>query len=168
MSLNVKKGLPAEIKELVLARLDDPSADVRQAALMAAGALQLREAIPRLIQAAGKPDAELRAPAISALCRMPDPRAAALYREASDRHRPVAPPRRREGPAGHSGPVDPASLVRVALVRAEEKVETLRRFAMSHAGDPRKGEEIFFENPVIGCGGAMPPTVAGAELRART
>ena len=74
MVLNVKKAMPAEIKDLVLARLDDPSPDVRQAAVLAAGGLQLREAIPRLIQAAGKPDSELRGVAISALCRMPNPR----------------------------------------------------------------------------------------------
>ena len=101
MALNVKKGLPAEIKDLVLARLDDPSPDVRQAAVLAAGALQLREAIPRLIQAAGKPDSELRGVAISALCRMPDPRAAGDLSPGQHRLRSFPPPRRCAGPASH-------------------------------------------------------------------
>ncbi len=175
MSLNVKKGLPAELKELVLARLDDPSADVRQAALMAAGALQLREAIPRLIQAAGKPDAELRSPVIAALCRMPDPRAAALYREAAT---DTDPSLRRAGEKALlaiRGLVDPRIARAGGPPPGEEKVETLRRFTMSHTGDPRKGEEIFFKNPVIGCvrchaangrgGGTSGPDLSGLATK---
>ena len=85
MSLNVKKPLPAEIRQLVLARLDDSSAEVRQAAVLAAGVLKLREAVPRLIQTAGagQADSDLRTQAITALCMMPDPRAEAIYRQAA-------------------------------------------------------------------------------------
>lgn len=83
LSLNVRKAVASDIKALILARFDDKSADVRLAAVMAAGALKLREAIPKLIDLTAKPDAELRSPAIAALCLMPDQRAAAVYREVS-------------------------------------------------------------------------------------
>ena len=136
--LNVKKALPPEIKELVLARLDDPSADVRQAAVLAAGALQLREAIPRLVQAAGKPDAELRALAISALCRMPDPRAAAIYRQASTDSDPSLRRAGAQALQAIGGAVDPdvarAGATRPGLTDAA----ALARFAQSHPGDPRR------------------------------
>ena len=52
MSLNVKKALPSEIRTQVLARFDDASLEVREAALMASGALQIREAVPRLLEIA--------------------------------------------------------------------------------------------------------------------
>jgi HEAT repeat protein len=83
LSLNVKKAVASDIKALILARFDDKSADVRLAAVMAAGALKLREAVPKLIDIAAKPDAELRSQAIAALCLMPDSRATSVYRQAS-------------------------------------------------------------------------------------
>ena len=151
MSLNVKKALPKELKELVLARLDDSSVDVRQAAIAAAGALTLREAIPHLIQAAGKPEAELRTQAISALCRMPDPRAATIYREAAA---DTDPSLRRAGVQALKaigGTVDP-NLARAGSSRpANTTVAALSRFALGHPGDPRSGEELFFENKSLAC-----------------
>jgi HEAT repeat protein/glucose/arabinose dehydrogenase len=152
LSLNVKKSLPTETKALVLARLDDPSAEVRQAALLAAGALQLREAIPRLVEAAGKEDGELRAQTIAALCRMPDPRASAIYRSAS---RDPDPSLRRAGERalqaiGH--PADPG-LVRAGDARAKlGAAAELGQYALGHPGDSRKGEELFFGNQSLSCG----------------
>ncbi len=85
MSLNVTKPLPQEFKQKVLSRLDDSSAEVRHAAVIAAGVLKLREAVPRLIQTAGagQADLELRSQAITALCLITDPRAEAIYRQAA-------------------------------------------------------------------------------------
>ena len=84
LSLNVKKVVASDIKTLILARFDDKAADVRLAAVMAAGALKLREAIPKLIDLAAQPEAELRPQAIAALCLMPDQRALAIYRQAAE------------------------------------------------------------------------------------
>ena len=96
MSLNVKKPLPVEIRQSVLARLDDPSAEVRQAAVMAAGVLNLTKAIPHLIRtAASQGDADLRSQAITAFCQMPDSRALAIYRQAAGDPDPSL---RRRGP----------------------------------------------------------------------
>ena len=82
LSLNVKKAVASDIKALILARFDDKAADVRLAAVMAAGALKLREADSETDRYRRQADAELRSQAIAALCLMPDPRAAAIYREA--------------------------------------------------------------------------------------
>jgi putative heme-binding domain-containing protein len=35
--------------------------------------------------------------------------------------------------------------------QSEARVESLRRFALGHPGDARKGEELFFKNKSIGC-----------------
>ena len=42
--------------------------------------------------------------------------------------------------------------LRADLPRKRSNVETLRQFALSHLADPRKGEELFFENRDIACG----------------
>jgi HEAT repeat protein len=152
LSLNVKKALPVEIKQIILARLDDPSTDVRQAALLAAGALQLREAIPQLIEAADKADAELRAQTIAALCRMPDPRASAIYRSASGDPDPSIRRAGQKALAAIGSSADP-EMVRAGGAGAKiAGAAELGQFALRHPGDPRKGEELFFEKPSLACG----------------
>jgi putative heme-binding domain-containing protein len=79
LSLNVKKSLPAELQQSVFDRLGDKEPSVREAALMAIVALQLRVAIPRLLAIAGDTRSPDRTAAIEALCRMPDPRAVTVY-----------------------------------------------------------------------------------------
>src|SRR5271166_3981604 len=154
MSLNVKKPLPAEIRQLVLARLDDSSAEVRQAAVVAAGVLELREAVPRLIltAGAGQADSDLRTQAISALCMMPDPRAEAIYRQAASDPDPSLRRAGEKALQAIRGQVDPQiTLAGGSSARASD-IERLRQFALSHLADPRKGEELFFENKDIACG----------------
>ena len=154
MSLNVKKPLPPEIKQRVLARLDDSSAEVRQAAVMVAGVLKLREAVPRLIQTAGagRADADLRTQAITALCMMPDPRAEAIYLQAASDTDPSL--RRAGGKALQEihGQVDPQVKLAGGSPAQAPGIETLRRFALGHLADPLKGEVLFFENRDIACG----------------
>jgi HEAT repeat protein/glucose/arabinose dehydrogenase len=154
MSLNVKQPLTAEIRQLVLARLDDTSAEVRQAALMAVGVLKLREAVPRLIQTAGagQADADLRTQAITALCMMPDARAEAIYRQAAGDPDPSL---RRAGERALQairGQVDPQIQLTVGSPARASGIENLRQFALTHLADPREGEELFFENQDIACG----------------
>jgi putative heme-binding domain-containing protein len=79
LSLNVKKSLPVELSQDVLERLDDADPQVREAAIAAAVALRLHEAVPRLVAIAGEPDSQDRLSAMSALCRLPDPRALSIY-----------------------------------------------------------------------------------------
>ena len=79
LSLNVKKPLPADLKQSVLDRLDDPAREVREAAILAVVAFRMPEAVPRLLALAGKPEPPDRTPAIAALCRLPDPRAVSIY-----------------------------------------------------------------------------------------
>ncbi|MGA8348608.1 MAG: HEAT repeat domain-containing protein, partial [Isosphaeraceae bacterium] len=154
MSLNVKKPLPAEIRQLVLARLDDSSADVRQAAVLAAGVLELREAVPRLIQTAGAGQAasDLRTQAITALCMMPDPRAEAIYRQAASDPDPSLRRAGEKALQAIRGQVDPQIQLAGGSHERASGVESLRQFALSHLADPRKGEELFFENRDIACG----------------
>ncbi|MGC8638340.1 MAG: HEAT repeat domain-containing protein [Isosphaeraceae bacterium] len=152
MSLNVKKAPPPEIKEQVLARLNDSSPQVRQAALLAVGALQMREAVPKLLEIAEQPDADLRTQAIAALCRMPDRRAVAIYRQASADSDPSL---RRAGAQALQvigGPADTA-VVRAATTSLRlADPAALVRFALNHPGDPRAGEGLFFENKSLACG----------------
>jgi HEAT repeat protein len=154
MSLNVKKPLTAEIRQLVLARLDDSSAEVRQAALMAAGVLKLREAVPRLIQTAGagQADSDLRTQAISALCMMPDPRAEAIYRQAASDSDPSLRRAGEKALQAIHGQVDSQITLAGGSSSRASDIERLRQFALSHLADPRKGEELFFENREIACG----------------
>ena len=152
LSLNVKKAPPPEIRQLVLARLDDVSPEVRQAAMLAAGALQLREAVPKLLEIAGKPDAELRTQAVAALCRMPDRRAVAVYHQAGadadpSLRRAAARRSRRSGARRMPPWFAPA-----IPGRGDSDTAARARFALNHPGDPRAGELLFFENRQLACG----------------
>ena len=88
LSLNVKTALPDYIQQSVVDRLMDQSAEVRQAAMLAAAPLQLRAAVPRLMAVAGDSVSTDRAAAIEALCGMPDPRALSVYLAALDDRNP--------------------------------------------------------------------------------
>jgi hypothetical protein len=136
----------------VLSRLDDPSAEVRQAAVLAAGVLKLTEAIPRLIPIATKPGDELRSQAISALCLMPDPRAIAVYRQASKDDDPSL---RRAGERALQALPSQAhpGVVRAAVTasRPALEAEARRRFVLDHPGDARKGEELFQDHQGVSC-----------------
>jgi len=79
LSLNVKKSLPIDIQQAVLDKLGDQAAAVREAAMLAVVALQLRPAIPRLLAIASDAGSADRTDAIEALCRLPDPRALPVY-----------------------------------------------------------------------------------------
>ncbi|HZW31782.1 MAG TPA: HEAT repeat domain-containing protein, partial [Isosphaeraceae bacterium] len=150
LSLNVKQALPAEVQQVVLDRLDDPAWEVREAAILAVDAFRLRAAVPRLVAHAGDPNAPDRASAIAALCRLPDPRGRSIYEAASrDRNphlRQAAESALRA--IGDRGPAAPAATGRSTAAA----VEALRQFAMRHDGDPRRGEEIFFDPKGVGCG----------------
>jgi putative heme-binding domain-containing protein len=88
LSVNVKKSLAPELQQSVIDRLDDREAGVRQAALLAIVALQLRPAIPRLIAMAADRQAANRMTVIEALCGMPDARAFSLYLDAIQERNP--------------------------------------------------------------------------------
>jgi putative heme-binding domain-containing protein len=87
-SLNVKRPLPAELKQGVLERIEDPDHQVREAAIAAAVALRLHEAVPRLVAIAGERDSPDRLTAVSALCKLPDPRALSIYLAAIQERQP--------------------------------------------------------------------------------
>lgn len=82
MSLNPTRTLPPEVKRVVLERLDDEDADVRRAALLAAGPLKLREAVPNLLEKAKTARDDDRAAVLRALCALPDPVAISHYLDA--------------------------------------------------------------------------------------
>ena len=71
------KPLPVEVRESFLARLDDPSPEVRKAAIEGVAAHKLREAIPRLVGLVAE-DA-YRIEATRALAELPDPLALSVY-----------------------------------------------------------------------------------------
>ena len=79
LSLNVKKALPADLQQSVVDRLGDKDAEVREAAMLAVVPLQLRAAVPRLLDIAGDARSPDRVAAIEALCGIPDPRAVSFY-----------------------------------------------------------------------------------------
>ena len=84
-ALIARKKLPQGVKDLVLARLDDPDLNVRKSAFEAVVTVKLREAVPRLLTAALKEPT--RNDAIFALTSMPDPTALPVYLSAlSDRN----------------------------------------------------------------------------------
>ncbi len=156
MCLNARQPLPEELKALVLARLDDPVRDVRHAAVLAAGVLRLREAIPRLIATAGAgpTGSGLRVQAITALCLMPDPRARALYRQAAAEADPALRRAAESALASLGGPAD-RQVVRAAGAGAGPRppdTRALGRFALTHLSDPLKGEELFFTRQELDCG----------------
>jgi putative heme-binding domain-containing protein len=103
--------LPPEVHERIGARLDDPDADVRRAAIEAVARLRLTAAVPRLVAMAKSE--ETRVEATLALAAMPDPRALATYLAALDDR---SPDLRRAG--------------EVALLRIRDKVaDELKRRA---------------------------------------
>jgi putative heme-binding domain-containing protein len=67
----------ARVREAIVVQLDDTSAAVRLAAIEAAGALRIREAVPGLSRLAS--DDVSRLAAIRALAALADPRAAGVY-----------------------------------------------------------------------------------------
>jgi putative membrane-bound dehydrogenase-like protein len=77
LALTARKKTPDEVKQGVLARLDDASPEVRRAAVEAVVALNLREAVPKLLVSALKESS--RSEATIALASMPDPRALPLF-----------------------------------------------------------------------------------------
>jgi len=79
LSMDVKKALPVDLQQAVLDRLDDPSVEVRQAAMLAVVPLRMRAAIPRLSAIAADPSSPDRTSAMEALCGLPDPRAVSVY-----------------------------------------------------------------------------------------
>ena len=79
LSLNLKKALPADLKPSVLERLNDPSPEVREAAILAVVAYRYFEAVPRLLVLAGEPGSAHHTSATLALCKLPDPRALSIY-----------------------------------------------------------------------------------------
>ena len=170
MSLNVKKPLPPEIKQRVLARLDDSSAEVRQAAVMVAGVLKLREAVPRLIQTAGagRADADLRTQAITALCMMPDPRAEAIYLQAASDTDPSL--RRAGGKALQEihGQVDPQ--VKLAGGSPGKHLASRRCAGLPSATWPIPLRERCFSSKtgILPADDVMPRRGAEPALQART
>jgi putative membrane-bound dehydrogenase-like protein len=69
--------LPSDLRLSVVDRLDDPSVEVRRAAMVACAHLKIREAIPRLLAAAQSGGETVEA--TLALAALPDPRASAIY-----------------------------------------------------------------------------------------
>ncbi len=81
LSLNLRQPLAPGVKQSVLDRLEDPAVEVRQAAILAAAAFRIPEAVPRLLTIAEGSDPEFHSRATAALCRIPDPRAVSVYLE---------------------------------------------------------------------------------------
>src|SRR5262249_34328044 len=62
--------------------------EVRDAAILAAAACRIYEAVPRLVALANRSEPAERTQAIAAACRLPDPRAGSLYLAAIRDHDP--------------------------------------------------------------------------------
>jgi putative membrane-bound dehydrogenase-like protein len=88
LSLNVKKSLPQDLEQSVIDHIADPDESVRQAAILALVPLQLRTAVPRLLELAAKPASPDYSAAVEALCGLRDPRAASVYIRALDDSNP--------------------------------------------------------------------------------
>ena len=84
LSLNVKKALPAEIRQSVLDHINDQDESVRQAAILAVVPLQLTAAVPRLRELAAHPDSPDYSTAVEALCGLRDSSAVEVYLAALD------------------------------------------------------------------------------------
>ncbi|QEH32856.1 HEAT repeat protein [Aquisphaera giovannonii] len=152
LSLNVKEAVAPELAPAVIARLDDPSTDVREAAMLAAGTLRLRDAVPSLLKTAGDPSAELRPQAVASLCRMADPRAESIYREAAASPDPALRRAGAKALEALAAPRDPE----VARASAPDddraaRIGFLTRIALRQPGDPRKGASLFFESRPLAC-----------------
>jgi putative heme-binding domain-containing protein len=124
---------------------------------MAIGALKLREAIPRLIQFASRPETGLQSPAIAALCMMPDLRASSIYQRAANDPDPNVARASRAAILATGEQVD-SSLIRSSVgIRTagthppKRDYKEIFAFVLAHSGDARKGEELFFEKKTIGC-----------------
>ena len=88
-SLEAAAGAPSMgVRLEIMDRLEDPSPQVRLAAIGAVAAWKMRESIPRLLALAG--DESYRAAATRALARMPDARSLPVYLEALDALDPEA------------------------------------------------------------------------------
>ncbi len=88
LSMNVKKALPPDLTQAVLARLDDNVPEVRRAAIMAVVAFRMSDAVPKLLALAQERESPDRDTAIAALCRLPDPRACSIYLAAIEDRNP--------------------------------------------------------------------------------
>ena len=171
LSLNLKRPMPAEVKQSVLDRLDDPAREVREAAILAAVAFRMPEAVPRLLALSGQPDPSDRNRAIAALCRLPDPRAASIYLAAI---RDRDPRLRRAGESAllairdrvpdqiaaaarsgeFSGPAAMLARASPGPVRADPGVAGDRAVPQGHApGLPRRALDRFRPRRATGAGG---------------
>ncbi len=74
--------LPPDVHARIVARLDDPDAEVRDAAIDSVGRMRLAGAVPKLVALAKSEST--RTGATIALCAMPDPRALDVYLAALD------------------------------------------------------------------------------------
>ena len=145
-----EESAAAEIKDLVLARLDDPSPDVRQAAVLADRRLQLREAIPRLVQAAASrmPSFEPWRSPPSAGCPTPAP-PRSIVRQAKILI--LRCPRRCQALQTMGGAVDPEVARPGGTGSVLPDAASLTRFAQSHPGDPR-GRRAVLRGKTLDCG----------------
>jgi putative membrane-bound dehydrogenase-like protein len=169
LALTARKQVPEEVRESVLARLDDPDADVRRAAMQGAVSLRLSEAVPRLLAAAHR-DAT-RSEATLALAGLPDPRALPVYLSALSDRSPevrragesallairddVAPDLEKAAQSGrYPGPAVEALEHILARFRPVTAWKVIGPF-------PRTTAQVFFGEPSIDFG----RTHAGAEGR---
>lgn len=152
LSLNTRGARSPEIRAKVLARFDDRSLEVREAALMAAGVLQIREAIPRLLELSNGEGEGLKTQAIMALCMMPDPRAMSVYQRAAGDDDTSLQRAGRKALLALDRTAD-AGLRRASATaaRAPMRPEALAGFAKARKGDPVSGERLFYENRTIAC-----------------
>lgn len=80
LALREVAKLPPDVQDRIIARLDDPDAEVRHAAIDAVARLRLAAAVPKLIALAKSE--ETRPDAAAALAVLPDPRALDVYLDA--------------------------------------------------------------------------------------
>src|SRR5262249_49688928 len=124
---------------------------VREAAILAVVAFRLPAAVPRLGARAGDPNAPDGASAISAPCRLPDPPAPSLY-EAAIRERNPQPEPPAEAAPRALGPPGARGARAAPGGTPPAAWEALDGLARRHDGDPRRGEETFFDPKGVGCG----------------
>jgi putative heme-binding domain-containing protein len=164
-SFPTSKPLPSGIELAFLDRLDDPSGVVAKAAIEAVATHKLVRAVPKLISLASNEGT--RVEATRSLSLMPDPRAipvyvAALYdrdpavRKAGEsalmtiRGKTSAELESMSKAGKFVGPSAQA-VERILNTPGSVRLEGLRAFALSHQGDARNGEALFFEARGIGC-----------------
>lgn len=172
LSLNLRQPLGPGVKQSVLDRLKDPAVEVRRAAILAAAAFRIPEAVPALVAITEGPDADLCRRATAALCRMPDPRAVSAYIEAVARPDTDSRLRRAAESAlvairdRASGPitdaarsVDPASPAALSLERVLARFEPIRSWRVI-GPFPRSSPQVFlgersidFARSQLGAGG---------------